>query len=140
MRNGVVLLFALAALAFVQAKPPQPPADATLKVYFIDVEGGQSTLFVAPSGESMLVDTGYPGFEGRDANRVLAAIRQAGVSRLDYLLVTHYHDDHAGNAAAFADRVPIGTFVDHGATVEQGDSAAALYGSYVAARRKRRHL
>ncbi|PYR55897.1 MAG: MBL fold metallo-hydrolase [Acidobacteria bacterium] len=141
MRRTVVLIFALAAgLAFAQAKRPQPPADAPLKIYFIDVEGGQSTLFVTPSGESMLIDTGYPGFGGRDANRVLAAIEHAGVSRLDYLLVTHYHADHAGNAAVFAEKLAIGTFVDHGATVEQGDNAAALYGRYVEARAKGRHL
>src|SRR5436309_1584871 len=86
MRRTVVLIFALAAgLAFAQAKRPQPPAGAPLKIYFIDVEGGQSTLFVTPSGESMLIDTGYPGFGGRDANRVLAAVEHAGVSRLDYL-------------------------------------------------------
>jgi len=132
---------ALAALlaASLLARPAAQPAKP-LDVYFIDVEGGQATLFVTPSGESMLIDTGYPGFEGRDVKRILAVARQAGVAKLDYLLVTHYHNDHAGNAAALAARIPIGTFVDHGETVETDDNAKALYASYLEARATGRHL
>ena len=85
-----------------------------LDIYFIDVEGGQATLFVTPSGESMLIDTGHPGNEDRDVNRVLATIKEAGLTKLDYLLITHYHSDHVGNAAAIAAKIPVGTFVDHG--------------------------
>src|SRR6187431_731530 len=93
-------------------------AARELSIYFIDVEGGQATLFVTPAGESMLIDTGFPGNQDRDLNRLLATMKQAGVSRLDYLLITHYHTDHVGNAAALAAKLPIGTFVDHGETVE----------------------
>ena len=67
-------------------------------------------------------------------------MKQAGLTRLDYLLVTHYHNDHAGNAAALAARMPIGTFVDHGETVETDDNAKALYASYLKARATGRHL
>lgn len=128
----VVMTCALAAPSAQTAKP--------LDIYFIDVEGGQATLFVTPSGESMLIDTGYPGFGDRDVNRVLNTIKEAGLSRLDYLLVTHYHNDHAGNAGAIAAKVPIGTFVDHGPTVETDADARALYDSYVKARATGRHL
>jgi beta-lactamase superfamily II metal-dependent hydrolase len=129
---ALTLLFALARPAAQTAKP--------LDIYFIDVEGGQATLFVTPSGESMLIDTGYPGLEERDVNRVLAATRLAGLSRLDYLLVTHYHDDHVGNAAAIAARIPVGAFVDHGESVETTASAKALYEGYAKGRERGRHL
>jgi beta-lactamase superfamily II metal-dependent hydrolase len=129
------LLLAWSLLARPDAQSAKP-----LDVYFIDVEGGQATLLVTPSGQSMLIDTGYPGFEDRDLNRVLAAMKQAGLTRLDYLLVTHYHNDHAGNAGAIAARIPIGTFIDHGETVETDDNAKALYASYVKARSTGRHL
>src|SRR3954449_1143424 len=122
MRRFTPLLFLVLALARPSAQAAKP-----LDVYFIDVEGGQATLLVSPSGESMLIDTGFPGFEDRDVNRVMAAIKQAGLSRLDYLLVTHYHADHAGNAAAIAARIPVRTFVDHGESVETDDNAKALY-------------
>ncbi|PYQ73613.1 MAG: MBL fold metallo-hydrolase, partial [Acidobacteria bacterium] len=89
------------------------------------------TLFVTPAGESMLVDAGWAGFEGRDAGRIEAAAKQAGVSRLDYLLVTHYHADHVGGVPEIARRLPVRTFVDHGATVEQGERPAALFNAYV---------
>jgi beta-lactamase superfamily II metal-dependent hydrolase len=68
--------------------------DKALEVYFIDVEGGQATLIVTPSGESLLIDTGWPGFNGRDADRIVAAARAAGLQKLDVVLITHYHRDH----------------------------------------------
>jgi competence protein ComEC len=85
-----------------------------LKVYFIDVEGGQSTLFVTPEGQSLLVDTGWPGNNGRDADRIVAAAKKAGLSKIDYVLITHYHVDHAGGIPQLLDRIPVGTFIDHG--------------------------
>ena len=111
-----------------------------LEIHVIDVEGGQATLIVPPSGESMLVDTGYVGFNGRDADRIAAVVRQAGLSQIDYLVVTHYHADHVGGVPALAARVPIRTFVDHGPTVEQGDQPALLYQAYLATRAKGRHV
>jgi len=115
-------------------------AKKALEIYFIDVEGGQATLFVTPTGQSMLIDTGYPGNGDRDLNRVLAAIKQAKLKRLDFLLVTHYHADHAGNAAAIAAKVPVATFIDHGETVETTADAKALYGGYVKGRSRARHM
>src|SRR5690349_14124857 len=134
-RLAAALVVTICALAAPSAQTAKP-----LDIYFIDVEGGQATLFVTPSGESMLIDTGYPGSGDRDVNRVLNTIKEAGLSRLDYLLVTHYHNDHAGNAGAIAAKVPIGTFVDHGPSVETDADARALYDSYVKARATGRHL
>jgi glucose/arabinose dehydrogenase/beta-lactamase superfamily II metal-dependent hydrolase len=136
--------FAFVTLLFMLLVParsaPRAQSARPLDIYFIDVEGGQATLFVTPSGESMLIDTGFPGFERRDLNRVLAAIKQAGLTKLDYLLVTHYHNDHVGNAAAIATRIPVGTFIDHGESVETTPEAKALYDGYVAGRGKSRHM
>ena len=109
-----------ASLVILLASASQ--AQKPLDIYFIDVEGGQATLAVSPSGESLLVDAGWPGFNGRDADRIAATARQAGVSRIDYLVVTHYHTDHAGGVPELAMRMPIRTFVDHGLTVEHGDA------------------
>ena len=114
--------------------------DPALNVVFIDVEGGQATLFVSPSGESMLVDAGYQGFDDRDAARIAAEAKRAGVSRIDYMVVTHYHRDHVGGVPALAARIPIRTFVDHGASVEKGEQPDALFNAYVAVRQKARHL
>lgn len=104
---GVVFL-ALADLS--QAGVSQKPLD----VYFVDVEGGQATLFVTPEGQSLLVDTGWPGNAGRDADRIVAAARRAGLSKIDFLLITHYHVDHAGGVPQLFDKIPIGAFIDHG--------------------------
>ena len=88
----------------------------------------------------MLIDTGHPGNGDRDINRVLATIKQAGLTKLDYLLVTHYHSDHVGNAAAIAARIPVGMFIDHGETVETGAGAKALYEAYLKGRATGRHM
>ena len=104
----IVILFALStAWAASDAKK-------ALDIYFVDVEGGQATLFVTPARQSLLIDTGWPGFEGRDAERIAAAAKKAGISRIDYVLITHYHHDHVGGAPQLAARIPLGTFVDHG--------------------------
>lgn len=85
-----------------------------LRVYFVDVEGGQSTLFVTPEGQSLLIDTGWPGNNERDANRIVAAAKDAGLSRIDYVLLTHFHDDHVGGVPQLVARIPVGAFIDHG--------------------------
>jgi competence protein ComEC len=105
-------------------------AEKALRVYFVDVEGGQATLFVTPEGESLLIDTGWPGNNGRDADRIVVAARDAGISKIDYVLITHYHDDHVGGAPQLAAKIPIGTFIDHGENREPG--AQKLYDAYKA--------
>jgi competence protein ComEC len=108
---GVVFLaLANSSQAGVSQKP--------LEVYFVDVEGGQATLFVTPEGQSLLIDTGWPGNAGRDADRIVAAAKKAGLSRIDFLLITHYHIDHAGGVPQLFAKIPVGTFIDHGANRE----------------------
>jgi competence protein ComEC len=116
--------------------PPLLPAAKTLEVYFIDVEGGQATLFVAPSGESMLVDTGWAGFNNRDADRIAGAARHAGVKRIDYLVITHYHADHVGGAPQLAAKMPIRNFVDHGPNTETGKQPDQLYRAWIGTQEK----
>jgi beta-lactamase superfamily II metal-dependent hydrolase len=101
-----------------------------LQVYFIDVEGGQSTLFVAPSGESLLVDTGSAGASARDAGRIAAMCKQAGVSKIDNLVVTHYHSDHVGGLPELVGMIPVGRFIDHGVNREDEPATAAGWNAY----------
>jgi beta-lactamase superfamily II metal-dependent hydrolase len=96
--------------------------DKALHIYFIDVEGGQATLFVTPAGQSLLIDTGWPGNDGRDADRIVAAAKKAGISKIDYVLITHFHDDHVGGVPQLASRFPVGTFIDHGDNRETTDA------------------
>src|SRR6266436_2874009 len=85
-----------------------------LQIYFVDVEGGQATLFVTPEGKSLLIDTGWPGNNRRDADRIAAAAKDAGIKKIDFVLITHYHDDHVGGAPQLAAKIPVGTVIDNG--------------------------
>jgi beta-lactamase superfamily II metal-dependent hydrolase len=106
------------------------PAAKTFDVYFIDVEGGQATLMVSPSGQSMLVDTGWAGFDNRDADRIAAAAKLAGLKQIDYLVITHFHGDHVGGVPQLAAKIPIKHYVDHGPNNETGAQPDALYLAY----------
>lgn len=116
----------LASIRSVQAADASKP----LQIYFVDVEGGQSTLVVSPSGESLLIDTGWPGYEGRDADRIMMAAHQAGLKQIDYVLITHYHRDHVGGVPQLVDGMKVGTFVDHGPNLEESQAAKADYAAY----------
>src|SRR5690348_15191037 len=122
-----VLFFLIVSITFAAAQ-----AQSALQIYSIDVEGGQSTLLVSPSGQSMLVDTGWAGFNGRDADRIAAAMKLAGVQQLDYVLITHYHADHVGGVPQLAEKVKIGTFVDHGENLEGADNVKKDFANYEA--------
>lgn len=138
-----------AAIAVAQAVAP-----TTLDIYFIDVEGGQSTLIVTPAGESLLVDAGFPGNgsfdskpgdpqQARDAQRIAAAAKAAGLSRIDYLLVTHFHADHVGGVVELSQHLPIGTFIDHDTVPPEAESVAgtlAIFNAYATVRDRGRHL
>jgi competence protein ComEC len=96
----------------------------TLSVYVIDVEGGNATLFVSPSHESLLIDTGNAGAAAvRDAGRILDAVKDAGLQRIDHLIITHWHGDHFGGLAELAAKIPIAEFIDHGPNVQPGEAA-----------------
>ena len=136
---GSVLL-SVCLIVHAQQAPPKKPLD----IYFLDTEGGQATLFMSPSGQSMLVDTGFPGNQGmppaeanapgitRDADRIMAVLKAANVNVLDYVVISHYHADHAGNAAELAHRIPIRRFIDHGPyTVEMNAGRDAAFVSYL---------
>jgi competence protein ComEC len=110
----VVLLASSVSFAQTPHSSSTGGSAGRLRVYFVDVEGGQSTLFVTPEGHSLLVDTGWPGNENRDANRIAKVARQAGLSQIDYVLLTHYHDDHVGGVPQLVAEIPVGTFIDHG--------------------------
>jgi len=104
----VTVLILIAGLAGLVAQT----GPGTLNIYYIDTEGGQSTLFVGPTGESLLVDTGNAG--DRDLGRIVETVKAAGVKQIDHMWTTHYHGDHVGSLLAFAKQIPIMHFYDHG--------------------------
>jgi len=147
------ILFAGALVAAPHA-PASPGKGGNLEIYFIDVEGGQSTLIVTPDRHSLLIDTGWAGNgtgfspgnpqDARDANRIAAAVRDAGIERIDYLYITHFHTDHDGGVKELSQLMPIGTFIDHGepsaGALGAGDETKRAFDVYAGVRARGKHL
>jgi competence protein ComEC len=118
--RGIALGWMVLVFAFAPPLTAQSAAKQALRIYFVDVEGGQATLFVTPK-QSLLIDTGWPTGEATD--RILSAAKDAGVRQIDYVLITHYHTDHVGGAPQLAAKIPIGAFIDHGENRQLSDAA-----------------
>lgn len=108
-------------------------AEKPLEIFFVDVEGGQATLFVTPKHESLLIDTGWGYNAYRDANRIAAVAKIAGIKHIDCLLITHYHADHVGGVPQLVTKLPAHTFIDHGPNRETTNSINHLVSEYQAA-------
>lgn len=150
----------VAAPMFGRAAAPAGAVEKTLDIYFIDVEGGQATLVVTPAGESLLIDAGYPddssliapafgekpGVPGqaRDPQRVMAAIRDAGVKQIDYMVMTHSHADHGGGVLEVSELLPIKTFIDHIAPNADAETVVPgtrkIYERFLVARAKGKYI
>jgi competence protein ComEC len=125
MLTGLFALLSVAAAAAGGAR--------TLDIYWIDAEGGASTLIVSPKGESLLIDTANRRPDDRDAKRILQVAKQAGLDKIDTVVTTHYHGDHLGGLEALSKLIPIGLYVDHGDSVEvDRPKAAETYKAYQA--------
>jgi beta-lactamase superfamily II metal-dependent hydrolase len=127
-----MLLACIPMLTFSRAQA-QTSESKHLLIYTIDVEGGQSTLLVSPSGASILIDTGWPGNNGRDAVRIQAAMKDAGISQIDHVLITHFHTDHVGGVPELVKRVKVGEFLDHGPNREDSDITRHDFAAYLKA-------
>jgi len=113
-------------------------AAKTFDMYVIDLEGSKSSLFVSPSGQSMVIDAGVPG--DRDATRIVEACKAAGVKQIDYMVVSHYDGDHVGGVPALAAKIPIVTFVDHGENVQLNDFTIKMVKAYQEVMAKGKHI
>ena len=135
MRRVFECLLAVALLAAVVGAQTGPAK--TLDFYSIDTEGGLSALFVSPTGESLLIDTGSPG--GRDSARIMDVLNMAGVKQIDHMVITHYHSDHVGGLQELVEKVPMKHFYDHGPTVEPREQVAGFQAMYAELAAKAQH-
>jgi competence protein ComEC len=110
----------------------------SLDIYVVDTEGGKAALWVTPSGQSLLIDSGNPG--NRDHDRIMAAINDAGLKQIDFLISTHYHVDHIGGLQDLAKAIPILNYIDHGPSVEEREQVQGFQASYAELYGKAKHL
>jgi competence protein ComEC len=126
-------ILALTSAPMAQRGTTPKPLD----IYVVDTEGGKAALWVAPSGQSLLIDSGNPG--NRDLDRIMAAVNDAGLKQIDFLISTHYHVDHIGGLQELAKRIPIGHFIDHGPSVEEREQVQGFQAAYAELYGKAKH-
>lgn len=136
MKRLAVAAAAIVALtgALLAQRGPAKPLD----IYVVDTEGGKAALWVTPGGQSLLIDSGNPG--DRDHDRIMAAINDAGLKQIDYLISTHYHVDHIGGLQELAKAIPIGTYIDHGPNVEDREQVQGFQAAYAELYGKAKHM
>ena len=141
MKRLGMLLVAVGVVGVVVARPVAQTAQSrsarTLEIYVADTEGGKAALFVSPTGQTVLVDSGNPG--DRDLNRIVAMLSDAGVKQIDYLISTHYHVDHIGGLQELSRRIPIAHYIDHGPSVEPKEQVQGFQAAYAELRSKAKH-
>jgi len=137
MYLSLVLVAVVASAPAAQTPAAKSAAAKTLDIYVTDVEGGKATLFVSPSGETVLLDTGNPG--PRDQERMMAVLTAAGVKQIDHLVTTHYHVDHIGGMQELSKQVPIKHYVDHGPSVEEREQVQGFQAAYAELYGKAKH-
>jgi competence protein ComEC len=133
---ATAVLSLVALTAPISAQRAGGPGKA-LEIYVVDTEGGKAALWVSPSGQSLLIDSGNPG--DRDLNRIMAAINDAGLKQIDFLISTHYHGDHIGGLVELAKRIPIAHYIDHGPTVETRQQVPGFDTAYAELYGKAKH-
>jgi competence protein ComEC len=134
------IVFSLALILSAAIAMPQNRTAKALELFVMDVEGGNAVLFVAPSGESVLIDSGNGGAGAvRDAERIMGVIKEAGLKQIDHLITTHYHGDHIGGLSELAARIPIREFIDHGPNVQPGPNIDPVLQRYAALHAKAKH-
>lgn len=84
--------------------------NSNLKIVFIDVGQGDSTLIILPNGKTMLIDGG----ERDKGDTVLSTIAEMNVKRIDAIVATHPHSDHIGGLIAVMNQIPVGHVYDSG--------------------------
>ncbi len=127
-----VAIVALTGALLAQRGPAKP-----LDIYVVDTEGGKAALWVTPSGQSVLIDSGNPG--NRDHDRIMAAINDAGLKQIDFLILTHYHVDHIGGLQELAKAIPILNYIDHGPSVEEREQVQGFQAAYAELYGKAKH-
>ena len=132
-----LLLVAVLLTVPVVAPVIAQPAGKDFTIYFVDVEGGQSIIYISPTGGTLVMDSGMPG--GRDTGRILDALNDAGVKQVDYLVSSHYDIDHIGGLQELSERVPIHNYVDHGATVVPDEEYPGFQARYKSIYEKANH-
>lgn len=116
---------AILVLALLKATVAFGQDSRKLQIHFMDVGQGDGAVLISPAGEVVLFDHGVRGH----CERVLSYLKGLALTKIDYLVSSHYHADHIGCTtevlAAF--RLANEAF-DRGGTY-----TTATYDSYVAA-------
>ena len=114
-RTAVALVVLTALCNLAQAQQ--------LRIYHIDVEQADATLLVAPSGHTLLIDSGKNGH----GSRIKSLLDELGINRIDHFVATHYHEDHYGGI----DELVADPAIEIGAAWDRGDTL------YVSAAKRR---
>lgn len=103
----IMLTFFAAGLVSILVFLPSEGFSSNLRIFYFDVGQGDGSAILTPKGQVIVIDSGLE----KGQKQVADSLLKIGVSEVDYLIISHPHEDHIAGANAIIERLNVKNLV-----------------------------